>query len=109
TDQLLRSRLRSEVTDYLGVIQTLGGDIDRDNKRIVWTKATAGKYALWLILHEIGHIAYADRNSCGEFRGRTSTTEESFCNSFAWTALSQLYPALPNRPRAADAQRDARR
>jgi hypothetical protein len=75
---------------YLKTIRLFGGKIDEELGVIAWSPDGAKRYAFFLVLHEIAHVAYCEKFKEGKLEGHGSPTEESWCDEFAADALDQV-------------------
>jgi hypothetical protein len=89
-----QSRLLSRARSYKHTILEFGGHIDEETALITWSLENAKRYAFYLLLHEIAHVAYCEKFNEGRLEDHGSPAEESWCNEFATNALKQLcgYP-----------------
>jgi len=78
-----KTKFLTEKRDWPKIVESFGGIIDKSAKTVSWTPIDARKYATFLIFHEIAHIEYAQRHGCGIINGKTSASEESWCESYA--------------------------
>jgi len=85
-----QTKLLSDERSYQHTVQRFGGTIDKETGLITWFPAGARLYAFYLLLHEIGHVAYCERFKEGRLEGHGSPTEESWCDEFAAIGLKQL-------------------
>jgi hypothetical protein len=60
------------------------------NRTLAWKLDTARTYTGFFIAHEIAHIAYAERNGQSGFIGKSSASEEAWCELFAKDAMRKL-------------------
>lgn len=92
--------LLSSKSDYTKILTRCGGRIDHPNNMVVWTPEGARLYAAFLLLHEIGHIAYSDAYAGGQFNGsRPANNEERWCDEYALTLLSRAVGLLAQTQR----------
>jgi len=86
-----QTRLLSKNKSYLGFIARFGGKINREAGTITWNVEAAKRYALFILLHEIGHVVYCEQFSNGVIKGqRGDRTEEQWCDNFALRGLKTL-------------------
>ena len=85
-----RSRLLSSEKTYERTIQSFGGQIDKGANLITWPTGGAKRYAYYLLLHEVAHVAYCERFKEGRLEGHGSPTEEAWCDKYASDNLRQL-------------------
>jgi len=78
-----KTKLLSEKRDWCGIVELCGGSIDKPLQSVTWKPDAAKKYTAFLIAHEIAHIAYAEQNGQSGFSGKSSASEEAWCESFA--------------------------
>ena len=84
------SRLLVMDRHYKRTIERFGGQIAEEAGLITWFLENAKRYAFYLLLHEIAHVAYCEKFNEGRLEGHGSPTEESWCDEFAAHALKQL-------------------
>ena len=77
------SLILSDDRPYIEQIERWGGLVDRRTRLITWKFADARRYALFLLFHEIGHLVYAEQHLAGTLEGRTSKSEEMWCDTYA--------------------------
>lgn len=89
-DSKFRSRVVSKDKSWLVPVRFCGGDISSKDSYVIWDKNGAMKYAMFLIFHEIAHIAYSLHiNAGGNIRGfKSSVAEERWCDQYALALLS---------------------
>jgi hypothetical protein len=83
--------LLSQASSYLNIIKACGGKVNIENNSTSWTSASAKRYAAFLLLHEIGHIAYCETFAQGDMLGsRPGSNEEHWCDDYAQRLLPQV-------------------
>lgn len=55
----LESLLLSDRSRYVEEVERYGGRLDLTRKTVMWDLKSAKRYAYYVILHEIAHVAYA--------------------------------------------------
>ncbi len=85
-----KTKLLSEKREWCDLVELCGGKIDRQSRTIAWTPDASRTYTGFLIAHEISHVAYAVRNGQRGFSGKSSTSEEAWCESFAKDVVRRL-------------------
>jgi len=78
-----KTLLLSDNNKYKDQIKEFGGVIDNKARLITWGMKNARRYALFLILHEIGHIVYCDKYLKGNMDTKGSLAEEQWCDNYA--------------------------
>jgi hypothetical protein len=85
-----KTKLLSEKREWCDLVEFCGGEIDRQSRTVNWKPDAAKKYTGFLIAHEIAHVAYAERNGLSGFSGKSSASEEAWCESFAKDVLRRM-------------------
>jgi len=85
-----KSKLLSEKQDWCGIVELCGGIIDKPLQRVTWKPATAKKYTAFLIAHEVAHIPYAEQNGRSGLSGKSSASEEAWCEAFAKDVVRKM-------------------
>jgi hypothetical protein len=77
----------SDDKKYIEQIKSFGGIININSKHISWNISDAKIYGEFLLLHEIGHIAYPENIINNGFTDKSSKKEEKWCDTFAMEIL----------------------
>ena len=80
----LESLLLSERSRYVEEIEKYGGTPDLTRKTVAWDLKGAKRYAYYVILHEIAHVAYAltfPQSSMSPWRSVPG--EEDWCDNYS--------------------------
>jgi len=77
------SRLLGNVDRFRKFVLQLGGIIDQKAKKVIWNPDSAKRYAAFLVLHEVGHIIYSQKNGDRQSTTHGSSDEEKWCDKFA--------------------------
>ena len=85
-----KTKLLSEKREWCDLVELCGGEIDKQSRAVTWKPDAARNYTGFLIAHEVAHIAYAERNGQNGFGGKSSASEESWCESFAKDVVRRL-------------------
>ena len=85
-----KTKLLSEKREWCDLVEFCGGIIDKQCRTVAWKPDTARTYTGFLIAHEIAHFAYAERNGQSGFSGKSSASEEAWCESFAKDVVRRL-------------------
>jgi len=75
---------------YIKQMHAFGGVVDPSAGTITWKLPDAKRYTLYLLLHEIGHIAFSDKYTENTLKGRSSLTEEQWCDKYAGSKIIEL-------------------
>ncbi|MEN6290765.1 MAG: hypothetical protein ABFD07_01955 [Methanobacterium sp.] len=86
----MSSLILSENKKYIDQIRLFAGSVDFESRLITWNMADAKRYALFLLLHEIGHIIYSERHSQNNLSGASSKHEEQWCDRYAMEKINIL-------------------
>lgn len=78
-----RSLVLSDDKQYLQEIKQFGGAVNLKTRYITWDIDSAKRYAKFVLLHEIGHIMFAEQLMNGQMSLRSTAAEEQWCNNFA--------------------------
>ena len=84
------TKLLSEKQEWGGLVELCGGIIDKQCRAVTWESDAARLYTGFLIAHEVAHVAYADQNGQSCFGGKSSASEEVWCESFAKDIVRRL-------------------
>jgi hypothetical protein len=87
-----KTKLLSEKRNWCDLVEACGGKIDKRQREVIWEPAAARTYTGLLIAHEVAHVAYAEKNGQSHFTGKTSASEEAWCDSFAKDVVGRLMP-----------------
>ena len=88
----LSSLILSDDKKYIEQIKSFSGSIDHKTRLITWKLADARRYALFLLLHEIGHVIYSEHHSTSKLSGPSSKAEEQWCDSYAMQKIRAVNP-----------------
>lgn len=80
----------SDDKKYIEQIKSFSGNFDLKSRLITWKLADAKRYALFILLHEIGHIHYSENYSQSKLSGPPSKAEEQWCDRYAMEKIQQL-------------------
>jgi hypothetical protein len=87
-----RSRLVSETEYWLKWVRMCGGRVSVEEKAVLWNETAAKRYAAFLLLHELAHIAYFLRHSGHDLVARKGGREEErFCDEWAAQSLARFW------------------
>lgn len=86
----MRSLILSKDQTYIKQIHAFGGVVDPSISTITWKLPDAKRYALYLLLHEIGHIEFSDKYTDNTLKGRSSLSEEQWCDKYASIRINGL-------------------
>ncbi len=84
----MKSYVLSENKEYIDVIKKFGGKINFATRTIEWSLLDSKRYALFILLHEIGHIVYCESYLGGKLSTKTSLKEENWCDNYAQKKLT---------------------
>ncbi len=85
-----KTKLLSEKREWCNLVELCGGKIDKQCRIVAWKPEAASIYTVFLIAHEVAHVAYAERNGQSSFSGNSSASEEAWCESFAKDVVRKL-------------------
>ncbi len=80
----------SKEKKYISEISLFGGQLDFKNNIITWRILDAKFYALYILLHEIGHIIYCEKYLNDEMNGKAMLSEEQWCDNYAMKILEAI-------------------
>jgi hypothetical protein len=86
----MRSLILSSDQSYIKQIHAFGGVVDSSTGTITWKLPDAKRYTLYLLLHEIGHIVFSEKYTENTLKGRSSLSEEQWCDNYAVTRINGL-------------------
>jgi hypothetical protein len=86
----LQSPLACKQRDFVENVKRYGGKPDLNTRTIVWDFDSARQYAMYVLLHEIGHVVYAQRNLSGSGSRRGSSGEEDWCDSYSARLMPKI-------------------
>ncbi|MDD2942936.1 MAG: hypothetical protein PHC51_08240 [bacterium] len=91
-DSKIRTRIVSKDKSWLVPVRLCGGDISSKDPYVIWDRKGAMKYAMFLIFHEIAHIAYSLHiDAGGNIKGfKSSVGEERWCDRYALDMLAKM-------------------
>lgn len=75
---------------YLEGVRRCGGRPDLNTGTITWDAASAKRYALYVLLHEIGHVIYAERGLAGSQSARSTAREEDWCDGYSARLIARI-------------------
>jgi len=82
--------LLSDDKKYIAQLNVFTKSIDQKTRLVTWKLADAKRYALFLLLHEIGHVVYSEHHSTYKLNVPTSKVEEQWCDNFAMQKIHEL-------------------
>ncbi len=86
-----RSPILSDKKDWVRTIEKFGGALDLSRSTVMWSLASAKRYSLFLLLHEVGHIAYCIKHFGGRLTNRKgSNAEERWCENYALDTINEM-------------------
>lgn len=85
-----RTKLLSKEKRYMDQIKKYGGTIEIANGSVDWTSASARRYALFILFHEVGHIVYCLQHYEGRLGMHSSREEENWCDGYASESVERL-------------------
>lgn len=86
-----RSPILSDKKDWVKTIEKFGGKLDLPSKTVIWSLPSAKSYAFFLLLHEVGHIAYCEKHFEGKITNKKgSSAEEKWCEIYAFDAINKM-------------------
>ena len=80
---------------YIEQIKKFGGIIDFNYRFVRWKLPNAKRYALYLLLHEIGHLIFSENYTDEKLQGDSSKTEEQWCDKYAMGKLQEILLVEP--------------
>ena len=75
---------------YIEEVRRYGGRPDCATKRIEWDLPSAKRYACYVLLHEIGHIAYSQVRPHDRLDAKGYAGEEQWCNHYSTKLLKAI-------------------
>jgi len=75
---------------YLNEKKRFGGSIDLENREVRWSPSNAKRYATFLLLHEIGHVAYYEKYLDLRTDNGSTKKEEDWCDTFSVRTMKKL-------------------
>ncbi len=85
-----KTKLLSEMREWCELVELCGGKIDKQGRTVAWKPDSLRTYTGFLIAHEVAHVVYAERNGRSGFSGKSSASEEAWCESFAKDVVRRL-------------------
>lgn len=86
-----RSRQLSEKLEWVRLVESFGGVLDKAAAEVEWPGASARRYAIFLLLHEIGHAVYAADRGVEYLQDLPfSRVQEEWCDRYARDTLRQI-------------------
>jgi hypothetical protein len=86
----LESPLVCRQKHYVKGVKRCGGEIDAAKRTILWDWESAKRYALYVLLHEIGHEAYAEKELPGSGVDHPSANEEDWCDTYSAALMQKI-------------------
>lgn len=80
----------SDEKKYIDQIKSFTDSVDKKTRLITWRLDDAKRYALFLLLHEIGHVIYSEHYSPSKLKGPSSKAEEQWCDHYAMQKIQEL-------------------
>lgn len=90
---------RTSVAWWRRKVVSFGGALDPERNTVLWTDATAARYTMFILFHEIAHVVYMRRHGAAEFEGYGGGDEERFCDDWAERMAAQWSAAVPGPSR----------
>jgi len=75
---------------YVEGVKRYGGKPDLATRTIDWDLKSAKRYALDVLLHEIGHVVYAEKGLPGSRSARPSSSEEDWCDEYSVKLMQEM-------------------
>lgn len=85
-----QSPLACETKNFVGNVRKYGGRPDPSTRTILWDFESARRYAMYVLLHEIGHVVYAESNFPGSTSRRQISQEEQWCDKYSERLLAKI-------------------
>jgi hypothetical protein len=86
-----RSPILSDKKDWSNTIEKFGGVLDLSSNTVEWSLANSKRYSMFLLFHEVGHIAYCIKHFGGKITNKKgSSSEERWCESYALDAINKI-------------------
>ena len=89
-DGQFQSPLACETKGFLENVKRHGGRPDLSTRIITWDFESARRYAMYVLLHEIGHVVYAESNLPGSMSHRQISREEQWCDSYSTRLVRKI-------------------
>ena len=94
------SQLLSRRRRYLDEIHACGGVVNLESGDVLWPSDSAKKYAVYVLAHEIGHLAYAKKYGNNRLDGRhKGGGEEKWCDAYAEATVARFEKDVLRRAR----------
>jgi len=85
-----RTRILRSSRSWLLHAKKCGGVPDLESGAVTWSRDSARRYAVFLLLHELAHVVYMRRIGSREFDEKSGgESEERFCDDWAEAALKR--------------------
>ena len=86
-----KSPILSDKKDWIRTIEKFGGVLDPPRNLVSWSIANAKRYSLFLLFHEVGHIAYYIKYFDGRHaNNKGSSVEERWCEKYALDVMNKI-------------------
>ena len=89
-EKSLQSPLVCAQKHFLEGVKRYGGKPDLKTRTIDWSLADAKRYCYFVLLHEIGHVVYAEVESPGSIYHRSTRAEEDWCDRYSDRLIKKL-------------------
>lgn len=86
----LQSPLACGKRNFVENVKRYGGEPDLGPRIITWDFESARRYAMYVLLHEIGHVVHAESNLPGNASRRQTSQEEDWCDSYSARLLREI-------------------
>jgi hypothetical protein len=86
----LESPLVCRQKHYIEGVERCGAKLDPATRTIVWDVESAKRYALYVLLHEIGHVAYAEKDLSASGVARSTSKEEDWCDAYSAALMQKI-------------------
>jgi hypothetical protein len=89
----LQSHILFDDKRYIENIKRYGGKPNLKTRTIGWNLQDAKRYALYILLHEIGHAVYTERDLPGSISGgyrKGFPEEEEWCDNYSAQLVSRI-------------------
>jgi len=75
---------------YLQNVRRYGGKLDLASNTIKWDMKNARRYAFYVLLHEIGHVDYAEKDLPGANCRHSDPREEDWCDNYSAQLMRKM-------------------
>lgn len=86
----LQSPLVCRQKRYVENVRRYGGKPDLITRTIAWDLKSAKRYALYVLLHEIGHVVYAEKDLPGSRSFCRISREEDWCDEYSVKLMQEM-------------------